>query len=177
MNKFLLVGLGLTCLCSKASDFKLESSSFKDKTAMPAKFAMKAVTGGQNISPQLSWKNPPEGAKSFVISCIDKHKIANFWVHWMVVDIPANCNSLPEGASLKSMPTDCRELENSFGDIGWGGPQPPKGTGNHEYVFTIFALKTEKSGISQKFISESELRKKLKDAIIGEASISAYFSR
>jgi phosphatidylethanolamine-binding protein (PEBP) family uncharacterized protein len=28
---------------------------------------------------------------------------------------------------------------NGFGEIGWGGPQPPPGDGPHRYLFTVFA--------------------------------------
>ena len=49
--------------------------------------------------------------------------------------------SLAEGASGKNMPPGALEMKNSFGDMGYGGPQPPRGTGSHQYVITVFALK------------------------------------
>ncbi len=30
--------------------------------------------------------------------------------------------------------------KNDFGDIGWGGPQPPVGHGVHHYGFRLYAL-------------------------------------
>lgn len=36
-------------------NFTLSSTSFKNGGEIPAKFAMKSVAGGKNISPQLSW--------------------------------------------------------------------------------------------------------------------------
>jgi len=29
---------------------------------------------------------------------------------------------------------------NDFGDLGWGGPQPPRGHGTHHYEFRLHAL-------------------------------------
>ncbi|HYA81324.1 MAG TPA: YbhB/YbcL family Raf kinase inhibitor-like protein, partial [Methylocystis sp.] len=31
-----------------------------------------------------------------------------------------------------------------FGEVGYGGPCPPKGHGPHRYVFTVYALDVEK---------------------------------
>ena len=36
---------------------------------------------------------------------------------------------------------------NSFGDVGYSGPCPPRDGGPHRYVFTIYALKVEKLGL------------------------------
>ena len=64
------------------------------------------------------------------------------WIHWAVINIPAFTDHLDEGASSK-LTSPALELVNSFGFKGWGGPQPPKNTGNHEYKFIIYALNKE----------------------------------
>jgi hypothetical protein len=61
-----------------------------------------------------------------------------------VVNIPKEVSSIEEGASRKKMSQGSSELKNSFGDIGYGGPQPPKRTGPHPYVITLYALNVEK---------------------------------
>ena len=112
------------------------SSAFKDGEKIPIQYAMPGA-GGRNISVPLSWKNTPSGTNSFALSMVDPHPVAQNWVHWLGIDIPANVTSLEEGASRKKMPLGSVELRNSFGDTGYGGPQPPKGTGDHPYVFTL----------------------------------------
>src|SRR4030043_1410347 len=99
--------------------------------------------GGKNISLPLSWKNVPAGVKSFALSVVDPHPVAQNWVHWLVINIPKEVTRIEEGASGKSMPSGSIELKNPFGDIGCGGPQPPKGTGEHPYVVTVYALNVE----------------------------------
>ena len=124
--------------------FKLLSSTFADGKSIPTKYANTGVAGGKNISQQLSWANTPTGAKSFAVACIDRHPIARNWIHWLVVDIPTDVMEIAEGASKsKNMPRGSKELMNSFGTLGWGGQQPPPGSGPHKYEFILYALDTK----------------------------------
>lgn len=109
------------------------SSAFRDGEKITIQFVMPGA-GGKNVSVPLSWKNVPSGTKSLALSMIDPHPVAQNWVHWLVINVPANVVFLTEGASGKKMPPGTVELQNSFGDVGYGGPQPPKGTGDHPYV-------------------------------------------
>jgi len=122
---------------------EIQSSAFKDGEKIPRQYVMVAA-GGKNLSVPLSWKNIPPGTKSFALSMVDPHPVAQNWVHWLVINIPAGATSLPEGASGKKMPAGAMELRNSFGEAGYGGPQPPQGSGEHPYVFTLYALNVEK---------------------------------
>jgi len=96
--------------------------------------------GGQNISPQLAWSGAPRTAKSLVLTMIDVDVKPSQWSHWIVVDLPANVTSLPQGA--KTLPGSAKALVSNFGDAAYAGPCPPKGTGVHHYQFTIWALPT-----------------------------------
>lgn len=156
--------------------FTLESSTFKDGGPIPAKCAMKGVKGGENVSPALSWRNPPAGTKCYVITCIDKHPIAQSWVHWMLFEIPGDCHSLQEGASLSAMPNGCVERNNGFKLSGWGGPMPPPGSGAHQYLFTIYAL-DERIMQKGENVSEKQFMKPFNGNIIGSASITGTFER
>jgi Raf kinase inhibitor-like YbhB/YbcL family protein len=122
---------------------EITSSAFKDQGKIPIQYVMPGA-GGKNISIPLGWKNAPSGTKSFALSIVDPHPVAQNWVHWLVINIPKEIFSIEEGASRKKMPAGSLELKNSFGDIGYGGPQPPKGTGDHPYVVTLYALSVEK---------------------------------
>ena len=59
------------------------------------------------------------------------------WVHWLLLDIPADATSLPEAINGPAVGIPGR---NSFGENGYGGPCPPSGT--HRYIFTLYALDT-----------------------------------
>ncbi len=122
---------------------KIKSSAFADGGKIPIQHVMPGA-GGKNISIPLAWQDLPAGTQSLALSMVDPHPIAQNWVHWLAINIPATALSLDEGASRKKMPPGCLELKNSFGDTGYGGPQPPRGSGEHPYVITLYALSAEK---------------------------------
>lgn len=154
---------------------EISSSAFKDGEKIPIQYVMPGA-GGKNISVPLSWKNVPAGTLSFALSMVDPHPVAQNWVHWLVINIPPHVNSLPEGASRKTMPAGCLELKNSFGDIGYGGPQPPKGTGDHPYVITLYALKVEKLELSLN-ATLAQFKKAIEGKVIQSATITGKYGR
>jgi len=104
---------------------EVNSAAFKDKGKIPIQYVMPGA-GGKNISFPVNWKNVPAGAKSFALSIVDPHPVAQNWVHWLVINIPKEVTTIEESASGKNMPSGSIELKNSFGEIGYGGPQPQK---------------------------------------------------
>ncbi len=154
---------------------EISSSAFKDGEKIPIQYVMPGA-GGKNISVPLSWKNIISGTKSFALSMVDPHPVAQNWVHWLVINIPVNVTFFEEGASRKKMPQGSMELKNSFGDIGYGGPQPPKGTGDHPYVFTLYALNEEKFDLGPN-TSLSAFKKALEGKILGFATITGKYGR
>ena len=179
----LLVALVFTTTASKAAalqtkskeegTLQLSSEDFLNNGIMPAKLAREKISGGKNISPSLRWINSPAGTKSFALLCLDRHPVARRWIHWMVIDLPAGTVSIPSGASRRQMPKNSRELLNSFGEIGWGGPQPPEGTGLHQYVFTLYALNTE--NITTDIRSEKQFLAAIHGKVLGKATLTGFF--
>jgi len=154
---------------------EITSNAFKDQGKIPIQYVMPGA-GGKNISIPLSWKNIPAGTKSFALSMVDPHPVAQNWVHWLVVNIPKEVSSIEEGASRKKMPPGSSELKNSFGDIGYGGPQPPKGTGPHPYVTTLYALNVEKLELGMS-TSLPAFKKSIEGKVIEMATITGMYGR
>ena len=72
----LVAGIALTSFsAASAEPFSITSTSFKDGQVLDKKhagnLAGNANCVGSNVSPQLSWTNPPAGTKSFAIFMID----------------------------------------------------------------------------------------------------------
>jgi len=154
---------------------EISSSAFKDKGKIPIQYVMPGA-GGKNISIPLTWKNIPAGTKSFALSIVDPHPVAQNWVHWLVINLPKDVTSIEEGASRKKMPSGSAELKSSFGDIGYGGPQPPKGTGDHPYVVTLYALNVEKLELGVN-TSLSAFKKAIEGKVIESASVTGMYGR
>jgi Raf kinase inhibitor-like YbhB/YbcL family protein len=154
---------------------QLTSSAFPDKGKIPQQYVMPGA-GGKNISLPLSWSGAPAGTKSFALSVVDPHPVARNWVHWLLINLPAETTSLAEGASGKKMPAGAVELKSSFGDLGYGGPQPPRGTGDHPYVVTLYALNVPKLDLPVN-TSLTAFQKALEGKVLAQASITGYYGR
>jgi Raf kinase inhibitor-like YbhB/YbcL family protein len=154
---------------------EISSSAFRDGGKIPIQYVMPGA-GGKNISIPLAWRNVPPATKSFALSVVDPHPVAQNWVHWLVINIPKDTTSIEEGASGRKMPRGAAELKNSFGDPGYGGPQPPQGTGDHPYVVTLYALNVEKLDLGGN-TSLSAFKKAIEGKVLGSASITGKYGR
>ncbi|MCL9807517.1 YbhB/YbcL family Raf kinase inhibitor-like protein [Flavobacterium amniphilum] len=135
---------------------------------------------GNNLSPQLSWKNAPEGTKSFAITMYDPDAPtgSGFW-HWVVFDIPANVNELVTNAGnskLNLAPKSAIQSITDYGIKGFGGPCPPEGHGLHHYIITVYALKTDKLGPDEN-TNPAVVGFNLWNQTLAKASIVVYYKR
>ncbi len=139
--------LGLFSPAANAADiFTLNSTTFKDGKMMPKKVANSQANApnntncvGENVSPQLSWTNVPEGTKSFVLLMFDPEGRAPSGVsHWVAYGIPASVTGFAEGEDQK--PSDKYVGGKSTQGVGfYSGPCTPPGTTPHHYTFVLIA--------------------------------------
>ena len=115
---------------------QLKSSVFSNGGAIPPKF----TCDGPDVSPALSWNDPPPGTKAFALIMDDPDAPAGTWVHWVLYDLPAGVKQLPEGGpKAKDLEIGARQGSNDFQRIGYSGPCPPRGA-THRYSFRLYAL-------------------------------------
>lgn len=99
LKKFFLFLLVILSLLLNEEDItgggamEISSTAFKDGEKIPIQYVMPGA-GGKNISIPLTWKNVPPGTKSFALSVVDPHPVAQNWVHWFVINIPPVPRSL-----------------------------------------------------------------------------------
>jgi hypothetical protein len=120
---------------------ELTSGAFEPGESIP----MRHACHGENLSPPLTWNNPPDGTESFALVMDDPDAVdvvGYVWDHWLLYNIPPDLRALPEGVPPDPELTDgSLQGENSAGELGYGGPCPPSGQ-RHEYVFRLYALDT-----------------------------------
>ena len=104
---------------------ELTSTAFKQGMTIPKKY-----TGdGTDQSPPLHWSEPPSGTKSIALICADPDAPRGTWVHWVLFNVP----------TTETLGNGTKQGKNDFGNIGYGGPAPPKGK-PHRYFFKLYAL-------------------------------------
>jgi Raf kinase inhibitor-like YbhB/YbcL family protein len=120
----------------------IRSSAFADQARIPKRF-----TGdGEDVSPELSWSGVPANAKELALICDDPDApTPEPWVHWVIYKIPARAAGLRENISKTgslSEPPGALQGVNSWSEIGYRGPAPPRGHGVHHYHFKLYVLDT-----------------------------------
>lgn len=151
--------------------FELKTAAFKPGGDIPTKF----TCDGPDVSPALTWTDPPAETESFALIADDPDAPVGTWVHWVVYDVPASARQLPE-----SVPKDGelqgggRQGSNDFRKIGYGGPCPPPGK-PHRYFFKLYALDTKlnlKPGATKNAVEQA-----MKDHILAQAELMGRYHR
>jgi len=60
---------------------------------------VKYTCDGDDLSPQLSWEGAPEGTEAFTLIVDDPDAPGRTFTHWVIYNIPAHRNELPEGVA------------------------------------------------------------------------------
>lgn len=115
---------------------ELRSDAFEQEETIPEKY----TCDGDDVSPQLSWGQPPEGTEELVLICDDPDAPVGTWDHWVLYGLAPDTVGLPEGVpTTKEIERGGLQGKNSWGNIGYGGPCPPKGPA-HRYFFRLYAV-------------------------------------
>ena len=151
--------------------FSISSPSFQNGKDIPKKFTCDA----EDVSPALSWTDPPQGSKSFALIADDPDAPRGTWTHWVLFDLPPAMTSLPEGVpKVSELTGGGRQGTNDFPKIGYGGPCPPPGK-PHRYFFKLYALDSQvnlKAGASKQ-----EVEQAMQNHILGKTELMGKYGR
>ena len=153
---------------------KLSSPSFENQGNVPQKF----TCDGEDISPALEWSGAPEGSKTFVLivddpDAPDPANPRMTWVHWVLYNIPAAVNSLPEGVEDNNLPEGTLQGRNDWNKTGYGGPCPP--IGQHRYFHKLYALDTVLPDLGQP--TKEKLEKAMDGHVLSQAELIGLYQR
>jgi Raf kinase inhibitor-like YbhB/YbcL family protein len=149
--------------------FEVSSPAFGNEEAIPVKFSC----DGDDLSPALTWTEPPAGTQSFALIMDDPDAPMGTWVHWVVYNIPASTRELEEAMpTTPELSNGIMQAYSSAGTTGYHGPCPPFGT--HRYFFKLYALDTMLS-LSDK-ADKKELLAAMEGHILADAELMGTFS-
>ena len=159
--------------------FTLSSTGFKDGERLATKFAGNAKSNpdcvGENVSPALSWANPPAGTKSYALLMFDIDGRPPSGVsHWVAYGIPPSVTGFAEGEAAKPGEkyvggASTMKLPSYFGPC--TPPGPP-----HHYIFTLMATDLEPTALKEG-MTRDELIKALDGHAKGATSLVGIFSK
>jgi len=151
--------------------FKVSTTAFQPGGDIPSKY----TCTGPDVSPALSWSDPPAGTQSFALIADDPDAPVGTWVHWVAYDLPASTRQLPEGVpKTGAIPGGGVQGLNDFGKTGYGGPCPPPGK-PHRYYFKLYALDSKlnlKPGATKKAVEQA-----MQGHILAQAEVMGRFKR
>jgi Raf kinase inhibitor-like YbhB/YbcL family protein len=124
-----------------AARMEVSSTAFAFNGRLPTRF----TADGEGVSPPLTWDQVPASASELVLIVEDADSpTPHPLVHAIVVGLAGPRGELQEGAldSPEHRGVGLATGRNSFLRHAWLPPDPPRGHGEHRYVFQLFALKT-----------------------------------
>jgi Raf kinase inhibitor-like YbhB/YbcL family protein len=182
---FYLVALSILtfCSCKKGDDpmanpaaqtgirtIRVSSPAFREGGMIPQRY----TCDGDDVSPPLSWEAVPEGTKSIALIADDPDAPGGTFVHWVVYDLPADLEGLPENLPRdKGFPVGGEQGVNSTNEIGYMGLCPPSGT--HRYFFRVYAL-DEKLNLPAGE-TKARLLEAMKGHILGQGQLMGRYKR
>ncbi len=152
----------------------LTSTAFADHGEIPKQYTCE----GADISPPLKWSGAPPGTRSFALivddpDAPDPRAPKMTWVHWVIENIPADAQALPEGAAARGLPTGAVQGLNDWKRTGYGGPCPP--IGRHRYFHKLYALDTVLTGLDRP--TKAELLNAMQGHVIAETQLVGTYQK
>ena len=182
MRRILLaVALAGLSTLTYAAGFKLSSPEIKANSTLPKSFEFNNFgCSGENKSPALKWSGAPKDTKSFAVTMYDPDApTGSGWWHWVVINIPADVTELLSNAGAANsttLPKGAIQGRTDFGAAAWGGACPPQGDKPHRYIFTVYALKTDKIDVPAD-ATAALIGYNIHGNMLGKASFTATYGR
>jgi len=145
----------------------LTSPDFEDGGQIPTRL----TCDGADDLPALRWDGLPAGTAEVALLVEDPDAPGGTFVHWVLWGVGATSRELSAG----QLPAGAKNGRNDFGRRGWSGPCPPRGRGEHRYIFTVFAS-SEPLSLAPG-ASATELRKALHGRVLAEGRLTGRYSR
>ena len=168
-----VIGIHVEAIGKEGYAMKLDikSTAFGEGNSIPKQY----TCDGADISPQLSWSQPPEGTGSMVLICDDPDAPMGTWVHWVLYGLSPDTLEISENIpDDKEVLGGAKHGVNDFHKYGYGGPCPPGGT--HRYFFKLYAVDTEVVDLDPS-ATKDEVLVAIKGHVLAEGQLMGRYSR
>ena len=168
-----VIGIHVEAIGKEGYAMKLDikSKAFGEGNSIPKQY----TCDGADISPQLSWSQPPEGTGSMVLICDDPDAPMGTWVHWVLYGLSPDTLEISENIpDDKEVLGGAKHGVNDFHKYGYGGPCPPGGT--HRYFFKLYAVDTEVVDLDPG-ATKDEVLVAIKGHVLAEGQLMGRYSR
>ena len=144
---------------------KLTSQAFTNDGKIPDKY----TKYGDNLIPPLHFESVPDKARSLALLVDDPDAPKGTFNHWLLFNVDPRTHDIKEG----TVPVMATQGQNDYGEIGYGGPQPP--SGEHHYMFKAFALDTVLP--LARNAKRQEFEREIKGHVIDTATLVGKYAR
>ncbi|MGA2409915.1 MAG: YbhB/YbcL family Raf kinase inhibitor-like protein [Candidatus Binataceae bacterium] len=149
----------------------LTSPAFAASQRIPLRF----TCSGEDKSPPLAWSGVPPAAKTLALIVKDPDAPSGDFVHWVIFNLPASVNGLPEGIpATPQTAIGALQGQNGRGSAGYTGPCPPPG-GDHHYHFRLYAL--DQSLALPDDADAAQVESAMRGHVVAQTEVVGIFSR
>jgi len=156
--------VGSTIL-NNLTTMKISSPAFENNMPIPSKYTCE----GENINPPLLSEDVPPEAKSLVLIVDDPDAPRGTFIHWVVFNISPQANFIEEN----SVPLGALLGKNDANSLNYYGPCPP--SGEHRYIFHLYALDTQLNLTNGASISE--IKDAMRNHILTETELVGRYQK
>jgi Raf kinase inhibitor-like YbhB/YbcL family protein len=157
MSRLSTIGVALLCctsalpaLAQQGPKFTVSSPALIDGAALPADLRC-TRSGGDGVSPPLTWENAPTGTQAFAI--VMQHYPNGTYPgvnapshYWLVWNISGDADGVARG-NPSSLGVEGADKDNRA--TGYTPPCSPAGAGTHEYTIWVYALDAQLSDLPE----------------------------
>ena len=150
----------------------LSSPDFVDGGVIPSKYT--CDTGG--ASPALHFENVPPHTESFALSVTDPDAPGGAYTHWIVYNLPGKTRDVPAGAAgTAGLGLGAQQGLNAKTRTTYDPPCPP--TGEHHYIFRLYALSTTLSLPTGYSVDRKGLDAALEGHVLAQGELTGRYAR
>ena len=158
----------ITAPTSSNGTFMLTSSEVKEGGALPKEF----TCDGVSATLPLSWKDAPEGTKSFAVIMHHVPGPGDTHWYWVVYNIPSNITGLEKNAAgVGTLGNNSVNGETQY------APPCSKGPGEKVYTYTVYALSAEPQlSIPASEVTRDVLLEAIQDITLASAALNVTYT-